>query len=271
MRNVLLIVSLLALVGIGLWTFRSSDELASPKPSESVQDVPPNTRAKANESEDRVKLEGDSFELDRDRLFDRGYENDPELQAFAEAHDTPPACIIALAKHKFHGIPMEDGACPDPYQASLKAAEGPALPGPSDPHPYEQYSDASLKAMAEYDPAAALIYARRVENDQVSLHYYERALVLTGNPQPLVEWLNYRTPGENFSANESIDVDQARVGYRIYLVTSAFGLGEGVAEDYEDRLVTAGVDVDAVRAEAEEITERIKKERNSLFPNGREG
>ena len=269
MRNVLLIVMLLTL-GIGLWSLQSSDQPGPQNTPYSEKDVPPSAGVKADEDEDKVNLKGHPFELDRDRLFDRGYENDPELQAFAKAHDTPPACIIALAKYKLHGIPVEPGVCPNPYEASLKPAEGPVLPGPRDPHPYDQYPDASLKAMAEYDPAAALIFARRVENDQVSLRYYERALVLTGNPQPLVEWLNYRTAGENFSTNETIDVDQAKVGYKIYLVTSAFGLGKGVAEDYEERLVGAGVDIDAVKAEAEEITERIKKERNSLFPSGRE-
>lgn len=263
MKLLAIIATLITLVVIGVWQLRTPEPSESPQPGKGAE----SSNAESARNSDIAESQGPGSEAVRGRLFDPGYENDPELIAAAKAAGLPPACVIAVAKFWRYQIPLEPSACPSPYEAALRDAKGPVYPRPGQSHPYDQYSNSKLETMAMFDPAAAMILARRVEDDQRSLHYYERALVLTGNPQPLVEWLNYRIGGVSIAADGTIDVKEAKLSYKIYLVASEFGLGEGVAEHYEQQLLAAGADITATKAKAERITNQIKAERRGLFPN----
>lgn len=270
MKTISLIVIAFFLLVVGTWyvfdhdDIRSLDENAS-KPAFTVSDSLSKTDQLGVAS-----IQGRPFEIDPDRLLnDRSYENDPGIQEVARILDLSPACVIASAKYKLYKTQVPEGVCPtQEYKATSSVTE--VIPGPNDSHPYDNFSIEKLKTMSEYDPAAAIVLARKVEGNQESLRYYEKALILTGNPMPLIEWLNYRTPGEKLAPGELVDVEQAKLGFKIYLVVGAFDAGqggEGVAESYQERLTSVGVNLEPTKKEAAEIIARIKKERNILFPD----
>jgi len=87
-------------------------------------------------------------------------------------------------------------------------------------HPYENYSDKELYALANSSPEAAIILARRVPNNIESEKYYEIAMALSGRPGPLEEWMMHRNLGGLVRHNGVLDIDKAILGYEVYLTTS---------------------------------------------------
>lgn len=272
MKAVALLVILTILVGTGIWLLKDPDQPANP-PESSYSKTDVLSSDEGRNQEWGVKKDNQeqelAFELDPDRLFDLSYENDPEFKAMAEKYGTTSSCIIALAKRKLHDIPIDPAACPtNLLEASLEGdTGGPVHPAPGEAHRYDSYSVAQLKRIADYDSEAALVLARKVKDDEISRQYYEKAVVLTGNPIPLLEWLAYRNKGGIHWDHEKLDVKRAKTGYEIYLIVEALGLNGSVAADYKQQMEAVGIDLTSVEQKAAETVARIKERGDVLFPD----
>ena len=227
------------------------------------------------------------FQFDGSRLYDLSYEADPDLVAFANSIGKTPACLVDLVKRQVEGSAEAPLRCTDmpPGHASNKVV----IPGTYEmvcrnmgahevcrrvkvaDHPYEQYSDAELRSLAQTSPEAAVILARRSQDDSEAEAYYERAVALSGKPGPLVEWMLHRNLGGLVRIGGALDVDKATLGYEIYLTTSRLGYGADAAAEYERILVEANIDLAPVRARANERFERLTDAREALVAAAWEG
>lgn len=200
------------------------------------------------------------FEIDLDRIYDKGYAAEPEIQNLAESYNISPECLLALAKYRFDQVPLEPGICPKPAENS----ESLALSIPED-HPYHRYSDQQLETLAETSPEAAVILARRVESDEESREVYERAVALSGISSPLLEWMTARnTGGLNYDYGQ-LDVAAAKVGYEIFLIAAAFdGKRDPIVDTYEVELRKEGVDLAQIEAHALQEVQELYAQRYEL-------
>jgi hypothetical protein len=124
-------------------------------------------------------------------------------------------------------------------------------------HAYEQYTDGQLEALAPYEADAAVLLARRIEDDRTSRTYYELAAQVTQDAKPLDEWLLRR--GSVEYANDVLNVDLAKLGYETALIAQAFGSEfSSIREMYREALVEAGVDLAPVEASAGERISELK-------------
>jgi hypothetical protein len=200
--------------------------------------------------------------LDPNRLFDRGYENDPQVQAIAERLNVSPGCVIDQFKVQVHDTEPTQGACP---RMSLSGG-GPAKQvDPGVDHPYQQYSNSELEQLANSSAEAAVILARRLQNDKESEKFYERATVLSGSPEPLMEWMITRDTGGLEYENNRLNVEKAQEGYETYLVAAAFGLSDKEVLTYREKLVEADVDLARAEAEAAERVEKLMAQRSAIY------
>ena len=127
---------------------------------------------------------------------------------------------------------------------------------PGTEHPYGVYSDADLEVMATASPEAAIILARRTVDDDESRHLYEQAVVLSGNPRPLEEWLLLRHGGVEYIDGE-LNVETAKIGYEIYLILAKFEYGHEGRRMYRQALTDAGVDLKPIKQKAGESYARM--------------
>lgn len=229
--------------------------------------------------------EDDSFKFDMDRLYDISYEVDPELVEFASSIDVTPSCLIGFIKAQIEKQPV-------PHCGRVETADYSAymlLPGvyetfcysvDSDEvcrrvktadHPYESYSDAELTTLSESSPEAAVILARRISDPQESVAFYEKAVVLSGKPGPLEEWMYQKDTGALQWRNGILDVEKAKVGYGVYAITSRLGYGERALQEYKHALVQAGVDTDKLDYEAQVKFASLSELRIELTTKGWEG
>ena len=224
--------------------------------------------------------EDDNFRFDMDRLYDLSYEVDPELVEFASSIDVVPSCLIRFIK-------AQKEKQPGPHCGRVQTADHSAhmlIPGvyetfcysvgsdevcrrvKTSDHPYESYSDAELIALSESSPEAAVILARRVSDPQESAEFYEKAVVLSGKPGPLEEWMYQKDKGGLEWRNGLLDVEKAKVGYGVYAITSRLGYGEKALQEYKHALVEAGVDTGELDYEAQE--KFASSERAAQGPDG---
>jgi hypothetical protein len=84
---------------------------------------------------------------------------------------------------------------------------------------YEQYTNEQLEALAPYEADAAILLARRIEDDRTSRTYYELATHVTQDAKPLDEWLLTRAFVEY--NNDMLNVELARLGYETALIANA--------------------------------------------------
>jgi hypothetical protein len=220
----------------------------------------------------------DRFKFDMDRLYDISYEVDPDLVEFASSIDVIPSCLIRVIK-------AQEEQQPAPHCGRVQKADYSVhmlLPGvyetfcysvDSDEfcrrvktadHPYESYSDAELMTLSESSPEAAIILARRASDTEASARLYERAVALSGRPGPLEEWMYQKNTGGLEWRNGVLDVDKAKVGYGVYAITGRLGYGESALQKYRSILLQAGVDVDALDAEADEKFASLSELRKDL-------
>lgn len=250
---------------------------------ESVPDVWSEPEA-LNSLTDAVESE---FQFDAGRLYDLSYETDSGLVAFAESIGKTPACLIDLVKRQVEGSAEAPLRCAD--RPSGHASNKVVTPGTYETvcrnmgaqevcrrvkvadHPYERYSDAELRSLAETSPEAAVILARRSQDEGEAEAYYERAVALSGKPGPLEEWMLHRNLGGLVHIGGSLDVDKAKLGYEIYLTTSRLGYGADAAAEYERMLVEANIDLAPIQARANERFERLTDTREALVATGWEG
>ena len=238
--------------------------------------------AVANAMNDNVESD---FKLDADRLFDLSYQTDPALVAFAEANNLSVECIVAASKSKLHGIELPEGVCARPAQPESVAGyllqpgeyadECEFINGDEvchrvkiSDHPYEQYSNSELESLATVSPEAAVILARRLQDNSESEKYYERAVVLSGKPGPLSEWMMHRNIGGLSRRNGVLDIPKAELGYEIYLTMEALGYPAGSSDEFAQALKEEGIDLTTVRERANSRITRLTKEREVVLGIG---
>ncbi len=220
------------------------------------------------------------FQFDTSRLYDASYETDPGLVAFSKSIGRTPACLVDIVKRQVEGSSEPPARCrseaephsdelfvnPGTYESVcrfLGTYEVCRVVKVAD-HPYEQYSVAELRSLAETSPEAAVILARRSPDASEAEIYYERAVALSGKPGPLMEWMSRRSVGGMVHVGGVLDVDKAKLGYEIYLTASRLGHGADIAAKYEQALVEAGVDLSPVQLRAGERFERLTDLRQAL-------
>jgi hypothetical protein len=234
---------------------------------------------------DTTDSDNNEFELDKNRLFDKAYEADPDLVAFAEANDLSAACVVAVAKNYYHKIDVPDHACPAPGVFASNT-DIYLLPGEyeevchtvredeicrrikTQDHPYEKYSDDELKSLSLSSPEAAVILARRTEDDSASIKYYERAVALSGKPGPLEEWMMHRDTGGIVHINGLLDTEKAKIGFEIYLTIAALGGSDEPAKEYARLLSQNNIDIEPIKKLAAERVASITAQRRALVGDG---
>lgn len=248
------------------WVFLSHWRLQTPVAIEGVPAVSEAPDTRLPELADEGAARGHAGQLpllDESRLFDKSYEVDPDLVAIAANAGVPPACIIAIAKQQFHGIPVH-GECPS--QAEL-GAEPPSLAVAADS--YAGYSNADLESLATSDPRAAVVLARRVKSDAEAKRLYDRAVALSGVGSPLLEWMYARADTGLTRHNGKLDVAAAKLGYKTHLIVAAVdGYQDPILETFQRELSNAGVDLSAIEREAAEEVARLRQDRKALTGEG---
>jgi len=193
------------------------------------------------------------FSIDSDRLFDLSYQVDPELVAFADSVGQSPACLIALAKFLRYGGPDTAEFCSDEAEDDLQLTVDPAL---------NTYSEADLRRLDTAE--SALVQARRAEGER-ALALYERAVILSGKPGPLVEWMATQNLDGLHWHDGALDIEAAAAGLEWWLTVEQFGLApETLAETvarYGEVLRGAGVDLDPIRKRAAKRFARLTQAR----------
>jgi hypothetical protein len=201
-------------------------------------------------------------------------ENHPQVVALAEAIGSSPRCLVEelrafdelsqymatnpefdpVAERYDYANPVSE-ECKQERQARLTPEP---LPQYEVANPaYEQYTNEQLEALAPYEADAAMLLARRIEDDRTSRTYYELATQVTRDAKPLDEWLLRRATVEY--NNDVLNVEPAKLGYETALIAEAFGSElSDTREMYRDALVKEGVDLAHIEASAEERIAALK-------------
>jgi hypothetical protein len=227
------------------------------------------------------------FKFDSDRLYDISYEVAPDLVAFAASIGKTPACLIEIVKREIDGITPPESQCrgnapsltdekvilPGTYETDCRIMRGQETcrrVKVAD-HPYEKYSDDELRALAYTSAEAAIILARRIPDDALSEQHYEQAVVLSGRPGPLEEWMLQRNLGGLVQIGGVLDMNKAKLGYEIYLTTAQLGYGNDAAAEYERILKDANVDLGPIQRRADARFARLTNARRAIVSGGWEG
>jgi len=137
-------------------------------------------------------------------------------------------------------------------------------PGPE----YGRYTGEELRSLATSSAEAAVAFARRLESDTEAEQMYERAVVLSGKPGPLVEWMYARDQGGIEHYSGVLNVDKAALGYEVALVQARFPYAPNTTRDavayYETLLEAEHVALAPIRARAAERFERLSRERIAI-------
>jgi hypothetical protein len=204
--------------------------------------------------------------VDTSRLYDRTFENDPQIQRLARKTGVPAGCLIASWKMALYQEEIPDGVCAGNLTSSVHFIDA------ERDHPYNQYSNEQLRALAaQSSPEAAIILARREANVQESKQLYEQAVVLAGTGTPLVEWMTTHDTGGMIHEGDQLDVKRAKVGYEVYLVVHAIEAEPETAitvEAYREELLAAGVDVEPIERRAAEYFEQLTAQRHAISNSG---
>jgi len=141
-------------------------------------------------------------------------------------------------------------------------------PGPE----YANYTTAELESLAVVSAEAAVMLARRTQSTDEAERLYERAVVLSGKPGPLVEWMHLRDVGGIEHYNGVLNVDKALLGYEVALIQARFPYARQANKKsvyyYERLLADAGIPLDAAREHAAIRYVRMTRARHEIvgFP-----
>jgi len=141
-------------------------------------------------------------------------------------------------------------------------------PGPE----YANYTLAELESLAVVSAEAAVMLARRTQSTDEAERLYERAVVLSGKPGPLVEWMHLRDLGGIEHYNGVLNVDKALLGYEVALIQARFPYARQANKKsvyyYERLLADAGIPLDAAREHAAIRYVRMTRARHEIvgFP-----
>ena len=80
---------------------------------------------------------------------------------------------------------------------------------------------------------------------------YERAVVLSGKPGPLLDYMVYTNTVGLERTDGVLDVERAKVGYEMTLTMAKFRDAEDEIIFYEEALTEAGIDLAPMRAKAD--------------------
>ncbi len=263
----------------GWFMFSATDELTVATPT--IDDATEFASQELSVVETNTKNVESDFVFDSERLHDLSYENDAELVEFAKSFGRSPACLIEIVRHQVEGGVFDVSLCPQNRDTSMDQMV--ILPGEFETkcsyqygrefcqrvkvgdHPYEAYSDDELRSLAQSSPEAAVILARRQPDAASSEVYYEQAVALSGRPGPLEEWMLQRNLGGLIRHDGALDVDNAIIGYEIYLTTDRFGYGSSAMVEYERSLLEVGVDLEPIRERAAARYSRLTATRNAML------
>ena len=152
------------------------------------------------------------------------YCNTSDGLEYAKVLNVTPHCAVAIVKYLYGVAPkeMERHMPPEPKPSDL----------PAEGHPYEALSDAELRDLAAGDADAAVVLARRLQyqyNDE-SLKWYERAVILGGQPEALAEWTWLSNNAGITYNNGILEVESVSLGYEMYLTLEKLGYDGPVSE-----------------------------------------
>jgi len=140
---------------------------------------------------------------------------------------------------------------------------------PASDHAYSVYSDDELRAMSVSDPDAAVLLARRTDNDDAAELLYERAVALSGSPDPLFEWLfNRHSRAGARTGGELESLESTETAYEIALTTSKIVDWPDGVQRYANELLAEGVDLAPIKQRADRRFDRLTRERQALLGEG---
>lgn len=185
----------------------------------------------------------------------------PAAVPTATAARPKPGTLVSLADAGFRA------EAPRLYPPAIQPRETPAPvvePGPD----LAAYTDAELRALATSSAEAAVLLARHTPDPADAEQLYERAVVLSGAPGPLVEWMHWRDVGGIEHDSGVLNIDKARLGYEVALVQARFPYARQAVADavayYEQLLTAEGVALAPVRAQAARRYARLSEDRLAI-------
>lgn len=229
-----------------------------------------------------------AFDFDKDRLYDPSYETDPALVEFAAEHGISPKCLIARVKAYFDRVPADQACanesakydysahrlnirtetyvCEDvsgvPHCQTVRVRE----------HPYDEYSDAELRYLADSSAEASFLLAKRLGWDDEAEFFFEQAVALSGKSGPLEHFLVMKDASGISRSNGKLQAPQAMTTYEVSLVMGWLGWPDDARLRYvEGALLEEGYDLEPVRQRAVERYNRITQRRLELLGRNWDG
>ena len=263
----LLLVAAVVVAGLGYFFLPESD---APQVTETAAALAPAAPAAAPETiaqDEPADEPAPEPEVDLNRLFHPSFQNDPELIAFAKEANTTPACLIEMMKNYWFGTPEPPfPECPEP-----EPPEEDPLDVRAENHPYTTYTNTELRDLAAADADAAVILARRLwdglgegRQTEASLQWYEQAVIVSGKPDALFEWIVQNNHSGIGYTNDELHVESASIGYEMFLTMQKIGF-KGSVTPWEEALTNAGVDLAPIQARAEARFARLTEARQQLI------
>lgn len=132
-------------------------------------------------------------------------------------------------------------------------------------HPYTKLPEATLQSLSYSDAVAAVVLARKTEDNEKARELYERAVALKWRPSPLIEWMTHRNIGGLSWTDGKLDVRAAKIGYKVQLVVQAIaGYDEPMLADYKQALEENDVDTAEIEAEAATYLRELEEQHLAL-------
>ncbi|MGH8194918.1 MAG: hypothetical protein ACREQ8_11030 [Woeseiaceae bacterium] len=253
MRTIVIGVTATALLAVLVLAVKGDRD-----PDLAEQEAPPMSTAPPSEPQDLeerlpvINADGQEMpQIDMQRLLnERGYQNDPAVKYHAEMAQMTPYCFVETLKAHVNNDPMPEGCPTGPIVDEEEGGRPDRMVVPDD-NPYTEWSNAQLESAAVSDAVAAVMLARRMEDNAEARRWFERAVALTGDPGPLLEWMWNRETGGIYSENGVTDLAKLKFGYKIWLIAAEIeGQPSEALEVFEEELVAHHVDLREIKAQA---------------------
>jgi hypothetical protein len=262
-----------------------NDQNATEPPARTSRTAAPvPSSSEYSESADETPAENSAanFEFDANRLYDPSYENDPALIELAARQGISPACLIARVKSAIDQVPATEACANEEsrydysaHKLSIWAEEivCEELNGHElcrtvrkIEHPYDDFSDAELRYLADSSAEASFLLAKRLGWDDEAESLFEQAVALSGKSGPLVQILILKDAVGISRTNGDLDVPRAMTTYEVSLVMNWLGWpDDSLLRAAEASLVGDGHDLRAIKQRAEKRYDRITQRRLELL------
>lgn len=228
-------------------------------PPDVLRDSPDASSAQHTER-DRTAAKEEAASDDIDQRPDTESVNDPEIIRAAKRAGTTPECILEAIRQHEDGIEARRECMAMPQQDP----EPPLRVNPL----FDQYSNEELELLALSEADAAILLARRTQDDGKAREYCEKALVLMGNAKPMQEWIFTREAAGLEWTNSNLNVEKAKEAYEAWLIARAFGGPEYPAENIEQELIKSGIDPTPIQQDADARISELRAQRNAIQKGG---